>query len=468
MNDLIMSNPADLSATALLALYARRDLSPVETLDAILQRIAERDPACNAFRFVDADGAREQARASERRWQRGEPCGLLDGVPVSFKDLLHVRGWPTRLGSLATSDTPQPDDCPAAARLREHGAVLLGKTNTSEFGTKGITESALAGITRNPWNTAHTPGGSSGGAAAATALGLGPLHVATDGGGSIRAPSAACGAFGFKPGSGRVPCYPPAHSGTLFHVGPMARTVTDAALLLTVISGPDSRDWHALPYEDRDWRTGLDDGIAGLRVAYSRTLGYLPVDPEISALCDAAVRRLMALDTIVEEVDPGFGNPAPTFRVLWDAGVARLLRDIDPERVALMDPALPDAAARGRDVDAVAYLDATERRRELGVAMRRFHERYDLLVTPTLASAPPRVGEPWSAPHCLPFNLTGQPAASVPCGVTRAGLPVGLQIVGASHADALVLRAARAFETTCPWPLWAPRPSSTTRQGDQA
>ncbi len=463
-----MSNAADLSATALLALYVRRELSPVEVVDAVLDRVAERDPACNAFRFVDADGAREQARASERRWQRGAPSGLLDGVPVSFKDLLHVRGWPTRFGSLATSDTPQPDDCPAAARLREHGAVLLGKTNTSEFGTKAITESALAGVTRNPWNTAHTPGGSSGGAAAAAALGLGPLHVATDGGGSIRAPSAACGVFGLKPSSGRVPCYPPAHSGTLFHVGPMARTVTDAALLLTVISRPDSRDWHALPYENRDWRTGLDDGIEGLRVAYSRTLGYLPVDPEVGALCDAAVQRLTALGAIVDEVDPGFDNPAPTFRVLWDAGVARLLRDTAAESVALMDPLLPEAAARGRKVDAVTYLEATERRRELGVAMRRFHERYDLLVTPTLASAPAQVNQSWSAPHCLPFNLTGQPAASVPCGVTRAGLPAGLQIVGPSHADASVLRAARAFETTCPWPLWAPRLSSAARPGDDA
>ncbi|NOV24255.1 amidase [Cupriavidus necator] len=448
-----MSNPAELSATALLAHYARRELSPVEALDAILDRVRRYDPVCNAFRFVDADGAREQARASERRWLRGEPLGQLDGVPVSFKDLLHVRGWPTRMGSLVTGDAPQPDDCPAAARLREHGAVLVGKTNTSEFGTKGTTESALAGVTRNPWNPAHTPGGSSGGAAAATALGFGPLHVATDGGGSIRAPSAACGVFGFKPGTGRVPCYPPAHSGTLFHIGPMARSVADAALLFNVISGPDSRDWHALPHEVRDWRQGLDAGIAGMRVAYSRTLGYLAVDPEVGAWCDAAVQRLAALGAVVEETEPGFDNPAPVFRVLWDAGVARLLRDMPAERIALLDPLLQQAAARGRELDAVAYLDATGRRSELGAAMQRFHQRYDLLVTPTLAGVSPPVGASWSAPHCLPFNLTGQPAASVPCGFTRAGLPVGLQIIGPKHADARVLRAARAFEAICPWPM---------------
>ncbi|MDQ0141248.1 amidase [Cupriavidus necator] len=456
-----MSNPAELCATALLMLYARRELSPVEALDAILDRMRRHDPGCNAFRFVDADGARKQARASERRWLRGEPLGQLDGVPVSFKDLLHVRGWPTRMGSLVTSDAPQPDDCPAAARLREHGAVLLGKTNTSEFGTKGITESTLAGVTRNPWNPAHTPGGSSGGAAAATALGFGPLHVATDGGGSIRAPAAACGVFGFKLGSGRVPCYPPAHSGTLFHIGPMARSVADAALLFNVISGPDRRDWHALPHEPRDWRQGLDEGIAGMRVAYSRTLGYLAVDPEVSARCDAAVQRLAALGAVVEETDPGFGDPAPVFRVLWDAGVARLLRDLAAERIALLDPLLQQAAARGRELDAVAYLDAAARRSELGAAMQRFHQRYDLLVTPTLAGMPPPVGASWSAPHCLPFNLTGQPAASVPCGFTRAGLPVGLQIIGPQHADARVLRAARAFEAICPWPM-----PPLTPQGD--
>ncbi|MCY1286838.1 Acylamidase [compost metagenome] len=454
----IVTHPADLSAAELLQRYASRDLSPVEVLDAVLDRVARLDPVVNAFRHVDADGAREQARASEARWARASPRGSLDGVPVAFKDLLHVQGWPTRMGSLATSDAPQAEDCPAAARLREHGAVLLGKTNTSEFGAKGLTESRLAGVTRNPWHTGRTPGGSSGGAAVATALGMGVLHVASDGGGSIRAPAAACGVFGFKPGFGRVPCHPPAHSGTLFHLGPMARTVTDAALLLNVIGGRDVRDWHALPHEDRDWRRGLDDGVAGLRVAYSRTLGYVQVDPEVAAICERAVRRLVLLGANLEEADPGFGNPVEVFRPLWDAGVARLLRGIPAERLPLLEPALHESAARGRALDATAYLDAMDRRRELGVMLGRFHERYDLLVTPTLAAPAPEVGTTWSAPFCLPFNLTQQPAASVPCGFTRTGLPVALQIVGPAHADALVLRAARALEAAQPWTFPNPDP----------
>lgn len=451
-----MTHPADLSAIELVQRYAGRDLSPVEALDAILARMAQCEPAINAFRFVDVDGARAQARESEARWLRGAPRGALDGVPVAFKDLLHVRGWPTRMGSLATDDTPQAEDCPAAARLREHGAVLLGKTNTSEFGAKGMTESALAGITRNPWRTDHTPGGSSGGAAAAVALGMAPLQVASDGGGSIRGPAAACGVFGFKPSFGRVPCYPPAHSGTLFHLGPMARTVSDAALLLNAIGEHDARDWHALPPGERDWRIGLDDGVAGVRMAYSGTLGYLDVDAEVADLCERAARRFAALGAIVEPASPGFGNPAPDFRTLWDAGVARLLDRLPPQRLPWLDVALHESAARGRALDVATYLEAMDRRRALGVALARFHQRYDLLLTPTLAAPAPKVGTAWSAPFCLPFNLTQQPAASIPCGMTRAGLPVALQIVGPAYADALVLRAARACEAAHPWSFPAP------------
>ncbi|MGH8808815.1 MAG: amidase family protein, partial [Noviherbaspirillum sp.] len=256
--------------------------------------------------------------------------------------------------------------------------------------------------------------------------------------------------FGLKPSFGRVPCYPPAHSGTLFHLGPMARTVTDAALLLNVIGGRDVRDWHALPHDDRDWRTGLDGGVAGLRVAYSRTLGYVQVEPEVAAICERAVRRIASLGAMVEEVDPGFDNPAPVFRTLWDAGVARLMRGIPTDRLTLLDDALRESDTRGRKLDVMAYLDAMDRRRELGARMGKFHERYDLLLTPTLAAPAPKVSTTWSAPFCLPFNLTQQPAASVPCGFTQAGLPVALQIVGAAHADALVLRAAQAFEAAQP------------------
>ncbi|MGT2492095.1 amidase family protein [Cupriavidus basilensis] len=250
-----------------------------------------------------------------------------------------------------------------------------------------------------------------------------------------------------------MPCYPPAHSGTLFHLGPMARTVADAALLLNVVGGRDVQDWHALPHEDRDWRAAMDGSVAGLRVAYSRTLGYVQVDPEIAAICDRAAERIASLGAIVEEADPGFDNPVQVFRTLWDAGVARLLRSLSPERLPLLDAALHESGARGQALDATGYLEASDQRRALGVTVARFHQRYDLLLTPTLATAAPGIGTTWSAPLCLPFNLTQQPAASVPCGFTRAGLPVALQIVGPAHADALVLRAARAFEAAQPWPF---------------
>ena len=241
-------DPALLSATELLDLYRARALSPVEATRACLHRIARLNPRLNAFRMVDEEGAMLAAHASEERWSRSEPIGLLDGIPATVKDLLLTKGWATLRGS-RTIDPNQrwEEDAPSVARLREAGAVLLGKTTTPEFGWKGVTDSPLTGITRNPWNPAMTPGGSSGGAAVAAACGMGALHLGTDGGGSIRIPAGFTGIFGFKQSFGRVPAYPPSPFGTLAHVGPMTRTVADAALMLTVISRHDARDWYALP-----------------------------------------------------------------------------------------------------------------------------------------------------------------------------------------------------------------------------
>jgi aspartyl-tRNA(Asn)/glutamyl-tRNA(Gln) amidotransferase subunit A len=340
-----MTDPADLAAADLVELFRAKTLSPLEAVRAVLKRIDATAAEFNAFRLVDAEGALAQARDAEARWQRGAPLGSLDGVPVAFKDLLDVRGWPTRRGSLATSEKPVDEDAPAAARLREVGAVFLGKTNTAEFGWKSVTESALAGITRNPWNPEHTPTGSSGGAGTAAALGLGPLHVATDGGGSIRVPASACGVFGLKPSYGRVPGYPPAYNGTLFHVGPIARTVTDAALLLNVISGYDARDWTSLPPDGRDFCAGLDDGVRGLRIAYSRTLGYVKVTALLLSVVDAAVETFSDLGADVEPVDPGFADPRPILDVFAAERAARLRADIPPDRHRLIDPDLWEGGA---------------------------------------------------------------------------------------------------------------------------
>ncbi len=451
-----------LSATELLALYRKRSLSPVEATRAVLARAERLNPALNCLCLLDEKAALASARASEARWRKSTPIGPVDGVPTSIKDLLLTKGWPTLRGSKAIdSKGPWNDDAPAVARLREQGAVIFGKTTTPEFGWKGVTDNPLTGITRNPWNPKLTPGGSSGGSAAAVASGIGPLTVGTDGGGSIRIPCAFTGLFGLKPSFGRVPAWPLSPFGTVAHVGPMTRTVADAALMLNVLSLPDSRDWFALPPEARDYRVGLEDGVKGLRIAYSANLGYAEVDAEVAALVKAAALRFAELGAWVDETDPGFENPGPTFAIHWFSGAASLLRGLRPAQLRDVDPGLREVAAEGAKIPLLDYLDAVKKRGALGVFMNAFHERYDLLLTPTLPLAAFEAGREvsdvlkekrwtdWS-PFSYPFNLTQQPAASIPCGLTKKGLPVGLQIVGPRYADALVLRAARAFESLQP------------------
>jgi aspartyl-tRNA(Asn)/glutamyl-tRNA(Gln) amidotransferase subunit A len=456
-----VSDLCALTAAELVDAFRKKTLSPVEVTAAVLKRIEALNPVLNAFNLV-SESALTEAKASEARWRAGQPKGLLDGVPVSIKDLLLTKGWPTLRGS-KTIDPKGPwnDDAPATARLREHGAVLLGKTTTPEFGWKGVTDSPLTGITRNPWNNAKTPGGSSGGAAAAVAAGMGPLAVGTDGGGSIRIPCAFTGIFGIKASFGRVPAWPLSPFGTVAHVGPMTRSVADAALMLNVLALPDARDWHALPYEPRDWRTGLDQGVADLRIAYSPDLGYAKVDKEIKEIVSKAVKVFEDLGAKVEEKNPGFEDPAPLFMAHWFSGAAFLLKGIPKDKHELIDAGLREMAAQGENVSAHDILDAQMKRGALGTHMNLFHRDYDLLVTPTLSIPAFDAGKEvadkmlqsrWTdwTPFTFPFNLTQQPAASIPCGLTAAGLPVGLHLVGPKYADALVLRAARAFETARP------------------
>ena len=459
------TDPATFSGSELLRLYRRRELSPLEATKAVLDRIRRFDSDVVAFCLVDEEQALTSARASEARWQRGEPCGQLDGVPTTLKDMVLTRGWPTLRGSQAVDpEGPWDEDAPAAARLREHGAVLIGKTTMPEFGWKAVTDCALTGVTRNPWALDRTPGGSSGGAAAACALGMGALHVGSDGGGSIRIPASFTGIFGLKPSYGRVPAFPLGPYGTLSHVGPLTRTVADAALMLNVLALPDPRDWQALPYDGHDYAADLDLGVRGLRIAFSPTLGYARVDPEVAALVAQAAAVFQELGAVVEQVDPGFEDTREVFRTHWYAGVASLLRNLTGEQRAMIDPTLREIAEEGARIGLMDYLAAAGRRNVVGIHMRTFHERYDLLLTPAapiVAFAAgqevpePREGARWFdwAPFSNPFNLTQQPAASVPCGLSEAGLPVGLQIVGPMHADALVLRAAYAFEAARPWSL---------------
>lgn len=457
-----MTDLADLSAIELLAGYRARQFSPLEATQAVLARIERHDPTLNAFVLVDTESALAAARASTARWAKGMPQGVLDGVPASIKDIILTKGWPTLRGSkIINKELPWTEDAPITARLREAGAVLVGKTTTPEFGWKAIGDSPLTGITRNPWNTGHTTGGSSAGAAAAVASGMGPLTVGTDGGGSIRIPCAFTGLFGLKPTFGRVPAYPPSAFGVVAHLGPMTRTVADAALMLTVISGVDDRDPWAVPPHCRDFSAGLDSGLQGLRIGYSPALGYASVDPEIRAAVDDAAELFAELGAVVEAAEPGFTNPRDAFMTIWTAAAASLLSTLPPAALAQMDPGLVESAKFGATKSAIDYLAADAVRAALGQTMIAFHRRYDLLLTPSVAIPALPVGQDYRpgidqhwidwTPFSYPFNLTRQPAASVPCGLTKSGLPIGLQLVGRHHDETTVLRAARAFEAARPF-----------------
>lgn len=457
---------AFLPVAELVARYRRKALSPVEAVRAALDRIERYNGVVNAYCHLDADDALKRAAQSETRWMAGKPQGLLDGVPVGVKDNILVAGMPARFGSKLTSAALATQDAPAVARLREQGAIILGKTAMSEFGWKPVTDCPLTGVTRNPWDTRKTPGGSSGGAAAAVALGMGAFQIGTDGGGSIRIPAAFAGCYGIKATRARVPMWPDVAIGTLGNVGPMTRSVADAALALTVIAAPDRRDVHAWISAAPDFRLGLDDGVRDLRIAYSPRLGYAKrVEPAVETAVAAAARVFEDLGAHVEEADPDFGgDPVAIWSTLWWSAAAAILQSYGDRAAALADPDLCAGARQGFTMSALEHIGAQQARAKISGVLARFFERFDLLLTPTVPLPafeaghllPPSGdwGRQWTdwTPFSYPFNLTQQPAASIPCGMTRDGLPIGLQIVGAIGAEATVLRASQAFETAKPFP----------------
>ncbi len=452
-----------MTAIELVEQYRTKRLSPVEVTRAVLDRIAKLNPVYNAFVLVDEERAIEDARASESRWQRGEPAGKVDGVPATVKDLIMTKGWPTLRGSL-TIDPKQPwnEDGPPVARLKEQGAVFLGKTTTPEFGWKGVTDSPLTGVTVNPWDTRLTPGGSSGGAAVAAALGMGTLHIATDGGGSIRIPAGFCGLFGFKPTFGVVPVHPHSPALTLWHQGPVSRNVDDASLMLEVIAQPDRRDWYQTPCGDRNFRQVAPTGVKGWRIAYSKTLGYANVDPEVAALVDEGARRFEALGAKVEEVDLGLDDPISIMQPLWAVALALAVAPMSAAQRKQVDPPLLELAAPGFELSALEYRQLERQREAFARRMCDLHRDYDLLLTPQLAVTAFEAGHEvppgsqrkrwweWS-PFTYPLNLSQQPAATVPCGFTAAGLPVAMQLVGNKFEDVKLIQAARAFEAAHPF-----------------
>lgn len=469
------SNPTDLTqctAHQLLALYRSGEASPVDTTRALLARIEKVNPHINAFTLVDEEVALQCAKASEAKWQahrqnggHSDSVGALEGVPVSIKDLILTRGWPTLRGS-RTIDPQQAweVDAPVTARLKESGAVLFAKTTTPEFGCKGETNSPATGLTRNPWHLGKTPGGSSGGTAAAVASGLGPMGVGTDGAGSVRIPAAFCGNFGLKPSFGRVPAYPLSPFGSVAHLGPHTMDVTDAALMLNVMKQADARDWTSLPPDSTDYLQGLNEGIRGLRIAYSPTLGYAKnIHPEVAAAVDKAIKVLEQLGAHVEQVDPGIEDPLEITTGLWFLGSLTVWNGLSDEQQAVTDPDFKAQALLGQQLSALEIQQLNLKRGALGSHMRQFMQKYDLLVTPAVAvpafdirpagqeKMTPEAMLGWT-PFSYPFNLTQQPASTIPCGLTQAGLPIGLQFVGRMFDDAMVLRASRAYESVCPIP----------------
>lgn len=446
------------SAAAQTAAFAAGTRSPEDGLNEALAAIAERGAALNAFCLLaEADALRAQARASAARWRAGRPRGPLDGLTVAVKDTIRVRGWPMRSGSLTSGAEPVGFDAPAVARLREAGAILIGKTTTSEFGWKTVTDSPIAGITRNPWDPALTPGGSSGGAAAAIAAGQVALALGTDAAGSLRIPAAFCGVVGFKATRGRVPAFPPSAVWTLGHIGPITRCVDDAALMLEVIAAEDVRDWNALPPVPPGHFHPLPplDSLAGLRVAVSADLGHARVDPEVARVFAAAVARLEALGARITELPAPLSDARAPFRTYLAAGYRHALGKLPAAEKARLDPGLAEVLAGAEGLGLDDFLAAYDFQIALTREARLLHRDHDLLLTPTAAVPPFAAGieapegyaawRDWAA-FTYPFNLTGQPALSMFCGTTAAGLPVGLQIVGPHYGDRLVLQVARLLE----------------------
>ena len=451
-------------ATELARMFAGRTVSPVEVMDAVLARLEALNPRLNAICTPTADSAMSAARRSEKEMMSGAPLGPLHGVPTTIKDLVFTRGVRTASGTHVYADRVPDVDAPVVTRLREAGAISIGKTAVPELGWKGCGDSPLTGTSHNPWMHGMNAGGSSTGAAICAASGIGPIHQGSDGAGSIRIPAAFCGIYGIKPSFGRVPNFPVPNNDSISHVGPMTRTVADAALVLGVIAGPDPRDPYTLEASPADYLARLDEDLSGRKVAWSPDLGYLPVDDDVARVAREAVSAFERLGCHVEEVDPGWGDQREMELFFYSANFAGMVGPFLEEWGAKMDPGLVACARDGMTHSAAAYVRMRQRRLDYYETARTFFDDYDLLLTPSLSVAAFPVNtlipshweqHPWDwirwAGFSYPFNLLGLPAATCPCGFTPDGLPIGLQIVGGRFQDLGVLQASCAFEQARPW-----------------
>jgi aspartyl-tRNA(Asn)/glutamyl-tRNA(Gln) amidotransferase subunit A len=462
-----------MDTTTLARRIAAKELSPVEAVEAVLARLDQLDPMLHMFTTVVPDQAREAAKRIEAEIAAGGEVGPLAGVPTGVKDLICTKGIRTASGSHAYADFVPDEDDVVVERIKAAGAIVIGKTQVPEFGYSGTGQTPLAEPTRNPWNLERTSGGSSAGTGAAVATGVGPFSLGSDGGGSVRIPASFCGVYGIKPTMGRVPLYPgtkdhryPGVSSweSIEHIGPLTRTVADAALVLSVIAGYDDRDRLSIPSDDLDWRRAADGDLRGVRVAYSPDLGYAAVDPAVRTVVDQAAAVFERdLGCTVERADPGWEDPYEALLplIVCESDLAGMRRLAD-ELGDRMSPHLADVLRM--DWTAEQLTGAVIRRKAVYNAAWRFFRSYDLLLTPTLAVPPFEHGPQGPATidgrevdafywlsFTFPFNFTGQPAATVPAGFTQDGLPVGLQLVGRRLDDALVLRASAAFEAAAPW-----------------
>jgi aspartyl-tRNA(Asn)/glutamyl-tRNA(Gln) amidotransferase subunit A len=457
------TDPALMTAETLLGHYARRTLSPVEALKAVTERIARHNPKLNAF-AVMVPQSLAAAGESAARWRAGRPLGPLDGVPCTVKDLVDIAGFPTRRGSRLSDPKPVTEDAPLVVGLKAAGAVIIGKTTTTEYGWKSPGDCPLHGITRNPWNPLYTTGGSSSGAAAAGAASFGPLHLGTDAGGSVRIPAAWSGLVGLKSTYGRIPQWPAGAFASVACAGPMTRTVRDAALMFSAMARHDARDPFCLPDDPRDWCRGIEDGVAGMSVGVLRRPGFdAPIDADGMKSVERAAAILQDAGATVEDATPDLPDTRTVFGRVWGAALARLVAQFGENERGLLDQGLLEVAKSQGGLSAIAFMDADAMRAAAGHAMAMLHQRFDLVLCPTVPGPPPLADAPtvdpvealWTkwAPWTFTFNLTRQPAISVPMGLSDAGLPLSVQIVSAQYRDDLVLRAARAIEHAAPFPV---------------
>jgi Asp-tRNA(Asn)/Glu-tRNA(Gln) amidotransferase A subunit family amidase len=459
-----MTEIADLSVAELAVQYRKGSLSPVEACNAVLARIAAREPELKAMYALDPEAARQAAQAAEARWRGGEALGPLDGVPVTIKENIATRGVPVPLGSAASELTPAAADAPPAARLREAGAVILGKTTMPDYGMLSSGLSSFHPLTRNPWDLSKNPGGSSAGAGAAGAAGYGPLHLGTDIGGSIRLPASWCGLVGLKPSFGRVPVDPPYYGRV---AGPMTRRVEDAALLMSVLARPDRRDHMSLPFEEIDWAR-LERSVKGLRLGLLLDVGVgLPPEPTVKAAVEAAARAFEGAGARVEPMPPFLKREMlDGLDRFWRMRAFLDLEALSPERREKVLPYIREWAAPAERYTAREVFTGFSQMGVMSAAANAASEPYDYVLSPTapMPAFPAELASPLDDParpfehigFTVAYNMSGQPSLSINCGYTERGLPIGLQITGRRFDDLGVLQLARAYEELRPpqrpWP----------------